>query len=236
MEHGTNTLIYIINAYEHHIVDPVAVLNNNRETSQNAVINTFSSWSTTGQPALSLRCLSSENNDNLIWETLDVSSAPSILTEEDALSIPFIGIDYHKGISVNNRDVIVLINPISNLTTGVYSCRSVETNFSSRAIVIQTQPYWEVIAPTSLRIELPIGARASIRALYADFSDGNMNTGSGFAYTLNFVPCVAPPDTEGGEKIELVNSVTSRFSNEIVYSFIVNSALEHAGTYEMNGN
>lgn len=88
---------------------------------------------------------------------------------------------------------------------------------------------------TSPRIELPIGAHATIRVLYADVSDGNMNTGSGFAYTLNFVPCVAPPDTEGGEKIELVNAVTSRFSNEIVYSFIVNSPVEHAGSYEING-
>lgn len=205
-------------------IGPVSILNFDREISYTSVINVFPTSSTNGPPILFLRCLSSDNNPHLIWETQDQS-----LSEVDAFDIPFLTITYNRGVGVNNRDVFLTIDPLTTDTSGYYTCRSTDTNSSITSFVTLTQPYWEVVSPR--KVEAPIGAQVSIRVLYADLSDGAINSGMGFFISVTFVPSEA----ESGGMVNLVNSFTDMVSNDYVFSFIVAGVAQNAGTYTING-
>ena len=206
--------------------EPIAILNHDRELPTPAVINTFNLYSMNGEDVVSLRCLSALA-PNLVWESSEVPSLPSgVLTQEDP--IPFLTISYNEGVGVNNRDVSLKVSPINNRTTGFYSCRSSDSDYSFSASVFTTleQPFWRFTSPNEF--VLPVGATVSFRALYADFSDGFENMGRGFSVLVTFEPA-------GRETLSvLVDQMTNPLANEFVYSFIL-SVNESNGQYTVTG-
>lgn len=210
--------------------DPVAILNQDRELPNPAVINSFSffieSGTGPGVQSLFLRCFSSSNNPELVWESTSVSSLSSgVITTEDS---PFIDISYLEGINVDNRDAILRVSPINNETTGFYSCLSSNSlnSYTATVFTTQEQPFWRLTSPRIL--ELPTGTTATIRALYADISDGSMNMGRGFDILLIFFP------NDDRSQVNLVTIGSERSSFEFSHSFIVGGE-DDSGEYRLTG-
>ena len=213
------------------LLDPVAILNHDREIPNPSVINSFSLLSEDGSLVLSLflRCFATSANPNLTWESMNVSSlSPGVIAVNDAQMIPFIDISFLEGIAVNNRDVILRLSPINNQTTGFYSCRSSDSvnSYVATVFTTQEQPFWRVTSPRIM--EIATGVMASISALFADFSDGTMNTGSGFDVEVMFI------QNDGGKPRMLMSMTTAPSSYEFVYSFIAGGA-ETSGDYVITG-
>lgn len=209
----------------------MAILNQDREVSDPAVINTFSlqfdSITSPGIPALHLRCLSINLSPNLTWESMNVSSlAPGILSRDNSLSIPFVNISYLEGVAVNDRDVILSVIPINNITTGFYSCQSTISSYTTTVFTTLEQPFWRVTSCPI--IELPVGGTVRMAALYADHSDGIVNMGNGFAIEVIFTPI------GDAESVSLMNTMTETGANEFVYSFIAGGAINN-GQYTLLG-
>ncbi len=211
------------------LLDPVAILNNDREIPNPSVINLFSLLAEHGTGpfvlSLFLRCFATSANPNLAWESMNVSSlSPGVIAAND---VPFIDISYLEGIDVNDRDVILGLSPINNQTIGFYSCRSSDSvnSYVATVFTTQEQPFWRVTSPRVM--EITTGATASISALFADFSDGTINTGPGFNVEVMFL-------SDGEKPRTLISMITAPSSYEFVYSFIIGGA-EASGDYMITG-
>ena len=186
----------------------------------NVVINT-------GSP--SFACLSTIGNRNLQWEARNVSGLnDGEITEDEASSFQLFDIDYvidTGGFSLNRSSILIRIFELS--TSGYISCSSRESNISSYEVFFTPEdPLWRVISPNFNY--LPMGARVNLTLQYGDASDGILNNGRGFAYSLYFLPCVATlPDQV------LAAGITSRFGNSIDYSLY--ASLADSGEYKWNG-
>jgi hypothetical protein len=182
----------------------------------NAVINT-------GSP--SFICISTVGNRNLQWEARNVSGLnDGEITEDEASTFINYVIDT-DGFSLNRS--VILVNAFELSTSGYISCSSRESNVSSHEVFFTAEdPLWRVISPHF--DNLPMGARVNLTLQYGDSSDGIVNNGRGFAYSLYFLPCVETlPDQV------LTAGVTSRFGNTIDYT--VHARLADSGEYKWNG-
>ena len=210
-------------------LDPVSILNNDREIFPSmAVINYFPIYMNTDNPVLAINCLSTAENPLLQWESMNVSSlSDGEITQEAADEINALNVTYFSSISANQRLISLLIHPFGEQFTGYYFCRSQQSNISRKVFTTLTNPLWELISPRN--VTLPMGAEVSIVIRYGDSSSGYENRGSGFLYSLIFLPCVATQPDE-----VLLFGFSNRFSNEIVYTFRARIDVD-SGEYRWNG-
>lgn len=197
--------------------DPVAIIVTDRDREilpSNAVINTGH---------LDLVCLGISGNRDLLWEATNISNLNNgEITPEGAANFPGFDVSY----LISDRSFIRLNSELATpLITGYISCRSRQSNISVEAFVTRVDPLWRVISPAMDVV--PVGAEVNITLQYGDNSVGSGNLGSGFVYTLRFLPCVRmlPDET-------LLAGMTDELSNTVEYSF--RAGLLDSGEYQWN--
>ena len=174
----------------------MAILNNDQELQPNAVINIFSSLFLTDVQFLSLICFSIQGHEELQWETRDVQRFPNVLdsstvSSNDDLSIEYFGDD--------RRESSLLLQPIAEDIVGFYTCKSTQSGYEATVYTTFQNPYFTFTSPTEY--EVPLGVRVEISAQYADLSNGLMNLGQGYRYTLTFLPLSESSPTDQGSGI-----------------------------------
>jgi len=204
---------------------PVAILNNDKEVIPDAIINSYSTFFLTNQTVLELRCIATSGNGRLQWLTRDVEILPQLITSSTIPAIQGLEVAFWDSM---DRDTTLIYQPVSNQSTGYYTCRSDESGYGVQVYTTLINPLWEVLVPTDRTIEFPIGAVVTFTARHADSSSGDVNTGSGFFYILMFLPCVETLPDE-----ELLSGITNRYSNRFTYSF--RAATDDSGLYQLNG-
>lgn len=218
-------------------------MNNDEELPPNAVINQFASFGLNSEPALSLRCLSVNGHSNLQWMSRGV---PSLLPDGpiSSMTSPRVDIDYFPEFDPQQRDVVLLIRPISEVLTGYYSCSSQESGVSAEVYSTLTNPLWQRTTPTVNY--LPIGSFLPvISVLYADVSVGYQNLGFGFSYSLTFEPYAAlaqngsnESDTLGqlsSNRSMLISGSTSNLMGNNITYLITGRLTIFDGQYQLNG-
>lgn len=215
----------------------MVILNNDQELLPNAVINIFSTLFLTDVQFLSLICFSIPGHGELQWETRDVQRFPNILDSNtvntnDDLSIEYFGED--------RRESPLLLQPISEDIVGFYTCKSTQSGYEATVYTTFQNPYFTFTSPTEY--EVPLGVRVEISAQYADFSNGLMNIGQGYRYTLTFLPCTESSPTDPGSGVMptagiiptemlLDEGVADRMSNNYIYYIYASESV--AGQYNL---
>ena len=215
----------------------MALLSNDRELEQNAVINTFSTLSRTDLLVLSLVCFGIEGHGELQWQTKDVQKFPDILDSQavrnyDDLTLKFFDDD--------RRDSLLMVHPIAQDTVGFYTCKSTQSDNEATVYTTFQNPYFAFTNPTEYSI--PLGVKVVISARYADVSNGMMNIGPGFNYKLTFLPFVEPTSSGQGSGMMLTvepsptesvlnEGVADNLSNNYVYNIYGKESI--AGNYNL---
>lgn len=194
-----------------------------------AVINFFTTSSSTGLRVLSLTCASTLPNPQLQWESRAVTNLEDgILTASITKLIEAVDVTYFSMDPTEQRLVNLTIHPFVVGYSGFYTCRPQQSNLSTLVYATLTNPLWEVAFPGMLYY--PVGAEVSNLVLrYGDSSVGYEQRGSGFNYKLTFLPCVATQPVR-----DLLANVTDRFSSELRYTFRVRLDID-SGEYLWNG-
>ena len=200
------------------LLDPVTLLNNDSELEPNAVINVFSIYEDVDY--LSLICVGTEGSGGLVWEAAEVERFSGIIDDSVLSTNDDIAVEYY---SSDRRDTGLVLQPITAATVGYYTCRSTESGYEARVLTTFQNPYFAFTNPT--QYEVPLGVRVDLSARYAYWSTGQMNVGTGFRYTLNYLPCVVTPTVNPNNttmpppQVQLLDSgPTDAFSNNYVYS------------------
>ena len=203
--------------------DPVAITNNGKELQPGAVISAFSTFFTSNQPILSLRCFSLSGHGQLQWRAREVESLPDlqVLSSETAEAV---NISYSS--NPERRDVVITHHPFGSQGTGYYVCRSEESGYEVEVYTTLDNPIWELVSPTQYTV--PLGAVTTIMSHYADFSFGYQNNGLGFTFELRFIPLL-----ESLPVVVLTSGVTDMFSTQFSYSFP--AGFENEGVYQLSG-
>ena len=145
----------------------------------NSVINVFSEFEDTDY--LSVGCVGTAGNGNLEWERL------SGVTEGFSDSVT---IEYY---STDRRITNIIIHPVTEVDAGYYSCRSTDSMNEAIVLITFEDPYFSF---TSLsEYEVPLGVTVDLLARYAYSSDGIINIGTGFSYTLTFLAFIPYSNT-----------------------------------------
>ena len=202
---------------------PVAILNDDRELEPGAIINSYRSYFT-NQLALNLRCFSIVGHSELEWRTRNIEALPDILDLNTAATIDELNISYSG--NAEGRDVGILYQPVSDLSSGYYVCRSAESGYEVEIIATQTNPIWEFLTPHIY--DVPLGAEATITVRYADFSYGYVNFGLGFTYELKYIPA-----NENESEVILDTGNTDSDGSMYAYSFLVE--MQSTGVYQLRG-
>lgn len=186
----------------------------------NAVINTFSLYE--GEYYLGLGCAGVEGSGRLEWEATGVERFSGIidkdvLSENDDVTVQYFSMD--------SRDSLLTLLPVTSANVGYYTCRSTESGSAASVLVTFEDPYFAFTSLTEY--EVPLGVRVDISARYAYSSNGLMNIGTGFLYDLTFLPCVSPTTMSPNSTDEvptpqqeqsLASGVTNNFNNNLIYS------------------
>ena len=204
---------------------PVALLNNDKELIPDAIINYFSTFLPTNQTILDLRCVATDGNGGLQWLTRDVDTLPQLITSSTIPAIQGLEVSYWDSM---DRDTTLAYQPVSDQSTGYYTCRSDESGYGVQVYTTLINPLWELLTPAVRMIEFPIGAVVTFTVRHADSSSGDQNAGPGFSYVLTFLPCVETLPDE-----ELVSGLTGQYSNRFTYSF--RASTDDSGSYQLNG-
>lgn len=220
--------------------DPVAILNNDQELQPNAVINIFSSLSLTGVQFISLICYGIQGHGELQWETRDVQRFPDVLDSNTDSNDNDLSIDYFTD---DRRGSSLLLQPIAEDVVGFYTCKSTQSGYEATVFTTFQNPYFTFTSPTEY--EVPLGVRVEISARYADLSNGIINLGQRYYYTLTFLPCVSPTDpspTDQGSGIMptemiiptemlLEEGIVDSMSNNYIYYIYASESV--AGQYNL---
>lgn len=210
-------------------LDPVSVLTNGEEVLPNAVINAVSSLT-----VLSLICLSTVGNRDLYWEANNIPNLnDGEITIGEAANFEPFNVNYvlDTDLFFFDRRFIQLSSDrtyLGSVVTGSLSCKSRESNVSSSGVYLTTtNPLWQVLS--AVMDTVPMGAQVNITLQYGDNSNGYRNQGTGFTYSLIFVPCVATqPD------VALLAGTSDEFSNTLEFSFRARLD-DDSGEYMWNG-
>ena len=207
----------------HLFSDPIAIMNNDKELQPGAVISAFSTFFTSNQPILSLRCFSLSGHGQLQWLTREVEALPGleVLSSETAEAV---NISYTT--NLERRDVVITHHPFSSQGTGYYVCRSEESSYEVEVYTTLDNPIWELVSPTQRSVLL--GAEITITSHYADYSFGYLNNGLGFSFELRFIPLL-----ESLSVAVLASGVTDMFSTQFSYSFP--AGFDSEGVYQLSG-
>ena len=208
--------------------DPVSILYQDREIpTPDAVINFFPTVSNTTQSILSLVCLSVYPNTNLTWERV---ADPNLMSETiTSTTDGAVNVTYRTDIDSQQRLTDLSISPFTSVDSGTYMCRSGQSNSAASVYVTTRNPLFELVSPGMEYY--PLGAEVtSLTVQYGDRSVGYMQQGSGFNYTLIFLPCVEtlPP------RVLLPHAITNRLQTNISYSFPARLEFDN-GEYLWNG-
>ena len=225
-------------------VAEVAILNSDMELPVGSIINQFNFGHDNPEPLLSLNCLSVRGHPNLEWVSRDI---PSLLPDGpiSSLSSPNIRIEYFAESDSQQRDTVLTVNPITQGLTGYYSCRSRQSGISAEVYTTFTNPLWLLTTPTLNYI--PIGSVLPVvSVLYADFSFGYQNLGSGFSYSLTFEPymMLAPNRNNGSDsqqqftsnRVTLISGRTMTLTGNNLTHLITGELGRFDGRYQLNGN
>lgn len=162
-------------------------------------------------------------------------------------------IEYFSESDGQQRDVVLTVRPITEGLTGYYTCKSRQSNASVEVYTTLTNPLWWRTTPVVNY--LPVGSFLPvISVLYADFSIGYQNLGSGFSYSLAFEPYsnetqpemlpVRNQDNSSGlqilellpdNKILLLSGRTSNLVGNNLTYLITGQRIEFDGQYQLNG-
>ena len=221
------------------------------ELPAGAVINLFNFGLDGLEPFLALNCLSVRGHSNLEWVSRDVASLfPD--GQISSLSSPNIRIEYFAESDSQQRDTVLLVDPITQGLTGYYSCRSRQSGVSAEVYTTFTDPLWQLTTPALNYI--PIGSFLPVVSVrYADFSLGYQNFGLGFSYSLSFEPYSSGSDmmlalnqTNGSwsdsqqqftsNRVTLISGRTGSLTGNNLTYLITGELGRHDGRYQLNGN
>lgn len=204
-------------------VDPLSILTAGNEVLiPGAVINTGS---------LSLSCLGTTGNRDLRWEAMNITNLDNgEISLEEASAFQGFDVTYfiNTDLLTLNRSYIMLSSaPLVPLVMGYISCTSAQSNRSVEVFITPTNPLWRLLSP--LMDITPMGAEVTLTIQHADASVGYQNQGSGFVYSLRFLPCVATQPDE-----MLTGGNTNQFNNTLEYTFRARLN-DDSGEYKWNG-
>ena len=214
-----------------------------------SVINQFNFGLNSPEPFLSLNCLSVRGHPILEWVSHDI---PSLLPDGPISSLlsPNIRVEYFAESDSQQRDTVIIVNPITQGLTGYYSCRSRQSGVSADVYTTFTNPLWMLTTPTLNYI--PIGSVLPVvSVLYADFSFGYQNFGTGFSYSLTFEPyssapamMLTPNQTNSSDsqqqfisnRVTLISGRTMILTGNNITHLITGELGRFDGRYQLNGN
>ena len=182
----------------------MALLSNDRELEQNAVINTFPTLSRTNMLVLSLVCFGIEGHGGLQWQTKDVQKFPDILDSQAVRNYDDLTLEFFDD---DRRDSLLMVQPIAQDTVGFYTCKSSQSDYKATVYTTFQNPYFTFTNPTEYSV--PLGIKVEISARYADVSNGMMNIGRGFNYRLTYLSFVEPTSSgqDSGQGSGMILSV-----------------------------
>lgn len=200
-----STYVLLITVH-YNLPEPLSILNEDREIPpSNSVINAFSRLDSV---TLNILCLGTLDNQNLQWESRNVSSLnDGEITVADSNRNIALEIS-----SLYRRFLMLSINPFQSQFFGYYLCRSRQSNNIVEVYVTTENPLWQVISPPNNFV--PMGFVVTLTVRYGDNSVGYQNNGTGFVYSLVFLPC-APAQPSN----VLLTGISGEFNNQLQYTF-----------------